>query len=55
MDDIVVTLDNNPALVKKIEKIEEDFSKLERENHKLKIEVEVLERLLERLSDGKNY
>jgi cell division protein FtsB len=53
MDDLVITLDNNPGLVKKLDEFQEQYEKLERENRRLTIEVEVLERMIERLSPSK--
>lgn len=50
IDGITTYVDNNPALVKEIERIERTCNKLIKENEELKIEVKVLERLLERLS-----
>jgi regulator of replication initiation timing len=50
LDGITTYVDNNPALVKEIERIERTCNKLIKENEELKIEVKVLERLLERLS-----
>ena len=47
---ITTHIDNNPALVLEIEKLENHSKKLQKENEELKIEVKVLERLLERLT-----
>jgi regulator of replication initiation timing len=51
IDGITTYVDNNPALVKEIERIERTCNKLIKENEELKIEVKVLERLLQRMSD----
>ena len=51
LDGITTYVDNNPALVKEIERIERTCNKLIKENEELKIEVKVLERLLQRMSD----
>ena len=52
-DEITTHIDNNPALVKQIERIEITCDKLVKENEELKIEVKVLERLLERLASNR--
>jgi regulator of replication initiation timing len=52
-DGITTYVDNNPALVKEIEKLERACNKLVKENEELKIEVKVLERLLERLTNNR--
>ena len=52
-EDIVVTLDNNPGLLLQIERLEKENSKLKSNNYDLTIEVKVLERMLERLSNGR--
>jgi regulator of replication initiation timing len=52
-DGITTYVDNNPALVKEIERIERTCNKLVKENEELKIEVKVLERLLERLTSNR--
>jgi regulator of replication initiation timing len=51
LDGVTTYVDNNPALVKEIERIERTCNKLIKENEELKIEVKVLERLLQRMSD----
>jgi len=53
IDGITTYVDNNPALVKEIERIERTCNKLIKENEELKIEVKVLERLLERLTNNR--
>ena len=53
IDGITTYVDNNPALVKEIERIERTCNKLVKENEELKIEVKVLERLLERLTNNR--
>jgi regulator of replication initiation timing len=53
LDGITTYVDNNPALVKEIERIERACNKLVKENEELKIEVKVLERLLERLTNNR--
>ena len=53
LDGIVTHIDNNPALVIEIERLEKFTNKLVKENEELKIEVKVLERLLERLSSNR--
>jgi regulator of replication initiation timing len=53
IDGITTYVDNNPALVKEIERIERTCNKLIKENEELKIEVKVLERLLERLTSNR--
>jgi regulator of replication initiation timing len=53
IDGITTYVDNNPALVKEIERIERACNKLIKENEELKIEVKVLERLLERLTNNR--
>ena len=53
LDGIVTHVDNNPALVIEIERLERTNKKLVKENEDLKIEVKVLERLLERLSSNR--
>jgi regulator of replication initiation timing len=50
IDGITTYVDNNPALVLEIGRLEKSHNKLLKENEELKIEVKVLERLLERLS-----
>ena len=53
IDGITTYVDNNPALLKEIERIEISCNKLIKENEELKIEVKVLERLLERLTSNR--
>jgi predicted transcriptional regulator len=53
LDGITTYVDNNPALVKEIERIEKTCNKLEKENEELKIEVKVLERLLEKVTNNR--
>jgi regulator of replication initiation timing len=53
LDGITTHVDNNPALVIEIERLENSNKKLVKENEDLKIEVKVLERLLERLSSNR--
>lgn len=53
-EDIVVTLDNNPGLLLEIERLQKENSKLKSSNYDLTIEVKVLERMLERISSGRN-
>ena len=53
LDGITTYVDNNPALVIEIERLEKSNKKFVKENEDLKIEVKVLERLLERLSSNK--
>jgi regulator of replication initiation timing len=53
LDGITTYVDNNPALLKEIETIERTCNKLIKENEELKIEVKVLERLLERLTNNR--
>jgi regulator of replication initiation timing len=57
MDNIIggttTYVDNNPALVLEITRLEKSHNKLMKENEELKIEVKVLERLLERLSSSR--
>ena len=54
IDGIVTHVDNNPALVMEIERLEKTNKKLVKENEDLKIEVKVLERLLERLTNNRH-
>jgi FtsZ-binding cell division protein ZapB len=54
IEGITTYVDNNPALVLEIENLENKNKKLQKENEELKIEVKVLERLVERLS-GNRY
>lgn len=51
LDGITTYVDNNPAFVIEIERLENSNKKLVKENEDLKIEVKVLERLLERLTN----
>ncbi len=53
LDGIVTHVDNNPALVMEIERLERTNNRLVKENEDLKIEVKVLERLLERLTNNR--
>ena len=53
IDEITTYVDNNPALVIELERLEKSTNKLVKENEELKIEVKVLERLLERLSSNR--
>ena len=53
LDGVTTYVDNNPALVIEIERLERTNKKLVKENEDLKIEVKVLERLLERLSSNR--
>jgi regulator of replication initiation timing len=53
LDGIVTHVDNNPALVIEIERLEKSTNKLMKENEELKIEIKVLERLLERLTNNR--
>jgi regulator of replication initiation timing len=53
IDEITTYIDNNPALVIELERLEKSTNKLVKENEELKIEVKVLERLLERLSSNR--
>mgnify|MGYP001166946928 CR=1 FL=1 len=53
LDGIVAHVDNNPALVMEIERLERTNNRLVKENEDLKIEVKVLERLLERLTNNR--
>jgi hypothetical protein len=53
LDGIVTHVDNNPALVIEIERLERTNNRLVKENEDLKIEVKVLERLLERLTNNR--
>ena len=53
-EDIVVTLDNNPGLLLQIENLEKENKKLKSSNYDLTIEIKVLERMLERISSGRN-
>ena len=53
LDGIVTHVDNNPALVMEIERLERTNNRLVKENEDLKIEVKVLERLLERLTSNR--
>ena len=53
LDGVTTILDNNPALVLEIGRLEKSHNKLLKENEELKIEVKVLERLVERLSSNR--
>ena len=53
LDGVTTILDNNPALVLEMDRLERSHNKLLKENEELKIEVRVLERLLERLSSNR--
>jgi cell division protein FtsB len=53
LDGVTTILDNNPGLVLEIDRLEKSNKKLQKENEDLKIEVRVLERLLERLSSNR--
>jgi FtsZ-binding cell division protein ZapB len=53
LDGIVMHVDNNPALVMEIDRLERTNNRLVKENEDLKIEVKVLERLLERLTNNR--
>jgi FtsZ-binding cell division protein ZapB len=53
IDGITTYVDNNPALVMEIERLERTNNRLVKENEDLKIEVKVLERLLERLTNNR--
>jgi len=53
LDGVTTYVDNNPALVLEIGRLEKSHNKLLKENEELKIEVKVLERLLERLSSNR--
>jgi hypothetical protein len=53
-EDIIVTLDNNPGLLLQIENLERENKKLKSSNYDLTIEIKVLERMLERISSGRN-
>jgi hypothetical protein len=53
LDGVTTYVDNNPALVLEIQRLENSHKKLQDENKELKIEVKVLERLLERLSSNR--
>jgi regulator of replication initiation timing len=52
LDGVTTYVDNNPALVLEIGRLEKSNNKLLKENEELKIEVKVLERLLERLTSN---
>jgi len=53
IDGVTTYVDNNPALVLEIQRLENSHKKLQDENNELKIEVKVLERLLERLTNNR--
>ena len=53
IDGVTTYVDNNPALVLEIGRLEKSHNKLLKENEELKIEVKVLERLLERLTSNR--
>ncbi len=53
LDGVTTILDNNPGLVLEIDRLEKSNKKLQKENEELKIEVKVLERLVERLSSNR--
>ena len=53
VDEVTTYVDNNPALVLEIQRLENSHKKLKDENNELKIEVKVLERLLERLTNNR--
>jgi regulator of replication initiation timing len=53
LDGVTAYVDNNPALVLEIGRLEKSHNKLLKENEELKIEVKVLERLLERLTNNR--
>ena len=53
LDGVTTYVDNNPALVLEISRLEKSHNKLIKENEELKIEVKVLERLLERLTNNR--
>jgi hypothetical protein len=54
LDGVTTYVDNNPALVLEIQRLENSHKKLQDKNKELEIEVKVLERLIERLS-GDRY
>ena len=53
IDRVTAILDNNPGLVLEVDRLEKFNKKLQKENEELKIEVKVLERLLERLTSNR--
>jgi cell division protein FtsB len=53
LDGVTTILDNNPGLVLEIDRLEKSNKKFQKENEELKIEVKVLERLVERLSSNR--
>jgi len=53
LDNITTYVDNNPGLLKEIERLETTNKKLVQQIEELKIEVKVLERLLERLTSNR--